>query len=324
MDGIVVLPLAAGLLAAIGGACVGSALHASAWRRDAAARAIMPRTAHALLGRLSKGIRILRRPACALLGMASVRRIADEAMLLLEEHGIVMTPVPLVSVGLGGALLMGVLAALVSSSPVFGIAVACLALAIPAALVKRTADRQNLEMREKVPDVLRSFATCFRSGLSLMQTLDQASKEMGGRLGQVLRIAGQRLEMGAPPREALSVLQGNPHVPELSFVAVALDVQHQTGGSLAPVLESARESVDSELDLMRSLRVQTAQARLSASIVTLMPFALVALFSLMSPGFLSPFFSSFAGMALLALALAMQVTGVLIVRHMLAVDGRAS
>ena len=96
--------------------------------------------------------------------------------------------------------------------------------------------------------------------------------------------------------------------------------QHQSGGSIAPVLETARESVVSELDLMRSMRVQTAQAKLSASIVTVMPFLLVALFSIVSPGFLAPFFTSLAGMGILAVALAMQIAGVMSVRHMLRID----
>jgi tight adherence protein B len=127
--------------------------------------------------------------------------------------------------------------------------------------------------------------------------------------------------MGATPTEALDVFRHNEAVPELAFVSVALDVQHQSGGSIAPVLESATDSVSSELDLMRSLRVQTAQAKLSAGIVTVMPFVLVALFSLMSPGFLSPFFESFVGFLLLAVALLMQAAGVLCVRHMLKING---
>ena len=102
---------------------------------------------------------------------------------------------------------------------------------------------------------------------------------------RVLGVAARRLQMGASPDEALAVMRASDQVPELSFVAVALDVQHQSGGSIAPVLETARESVVSELDLMRSMRVQTAQAKLSASIVTVMPFLLVALFSIVSPGF---------------------------------------
>ena len=144
--------------------------------------------------------------------------------------------------------------------------------------------------------------------------------ECSGALGSLFSVAARRLEMGAPPAEALAVMRSSDQVPELSFVAVALDVQHQSGGSIAPVLETARESVISELDLMRSLRVQTAQAKLSASIVTVMPFVLVALFSLMSPDFLAPFFGSLIGVALLALALIMQLSGVLAVRRMLRID----
>ena len=54
-----------------------------------------------------------------------------------------------------------------------------------------------------------------------------------------------------------------------------------------------------------------------------MPFVLVAAFSFASPDFLMPFFSSVTGYALLALALAMQVAGVVLVRKALAVEGVA-
>lgn len=86
------------------------------------------------------------------------------------------------------------------------------------------------------------------------------------------------------------------------------------------VLEAARETVESQIELRRSLRVQTAQARLSARVVSIMPFVLVAILSLVSEGFLMPFFESFAGLVLLGVALGMQAAGVLVVRRMLAVD----
>lgn len=87
------------------------------------------------------------------------------------------------------------------------------------------------------------------------------------------------------------------------------------------VLEAAAETVKGELALRQSLRVQTAQAKLSARVVTVMPFILVAAFSLASPDFLAPFFAGPAGYALLGLALAMQAAGIVLVRRALAVDG---
>ena len=89
------------------------------------------------------------------------------------------------------------------------------------------------------------------------------------------------------------------------------------------VLDAARDSMKGELALRRSLRVQTAQAKLSARIVVVMPFILVAVFSLASPDFLTPFFSSVFGYALFALAVFMQVAGVVLVHRALSVDGVA-
>ena len=155
-----------------------------------------------------------------------------------------------------------------------------------------------------------------------MQTLEQTASEMKGPLGELFLSAALVLQTGGTASEALALFRQRADVPELAFVAVALDVQHQSGGSLAAVLDAARESVESEIDLARSLKVQTAQAQLSARIVTAMPFVLIALFSLMSPGFLSPFFESMAGMALLAAALIMQVAGVILVHRNLDAGGR--
>ena len=87
------------------------------------------------------------------------------------------------------------------------------------------------------------------------------------------------------------------------------------------VLDAASDTVKGELALRRALRVQTAQAKLSARVVAVMPFILVAAFSLASPDFLSPFFSGPVGYGLLALAITMQVAGIVLVRRALSVDG---
>ena len=86
------------------------------------------------------------------------------------------------------------------------------------------------------------------------------------------------------------------------------------------VLDAASGSVESQIELRRSLRVQTAQAKLSARVVSVMPFVLIALFSLVSDGFLEPFFESALGLATLALALGMQAAGIAMVRRMLKVE----
>ncbi len=313
--------LVAGAFALVAGAALGDAVYQAAQRRTRAAAMLAPTKREQIILRLQGGCGPLRKAARWLCGrMPYVDGACESAVLLLGERGLAFTKEAFLSLVLLATLVSLGVGWLLVGSVVFGVALAGIVFVGTLALVRNKSDKMNQEMREQVPEALRSLSMSFRSGHTLPQTLSDSAQETSGYLGHLFSVAADRLEMGATPSEALGVMRANPRVPELSFVAVALDVQHRTGGSIAPVLESATESVEGELKLMRALRVQTAQAKLSASIVTVMPFVLVALFSLMSPDFLSPFFSSFLGLALLALALIMQLTGVLIVRRMLKVD----
>lgn len=256
--------------------------------------------------------------------LAKSRSLDDSmqsAVILFSESGIKIAKEALLSDLVLATLLAFVVGGIVTGSLTFGIAIGCVTFIGIVSFARNRFAKRNIAMREEIPEALRTLAMSFRSGHSLPQVLSDSSQECKGYLAYLFSVASDRIEMGATPEEALEVMRGNPRVPELSFVAVALDIQHQSGGRIALVLESAMDSIEGELKLARSLRVQTAQAKLSASIVTIMPFILIALFSLFSPDFLSPFFSSPLGMAVLAIALVMQLSGVLIVRRMLNVGG---
>ncbi len=226
----------------------------------------------------------------------------------------------LVSLGLGVTTGVAFLSLVFTRSLTFAVAVACLLVLGLWGVLCHKAEGVSQAIREAVPDALRLLADSFRSGHSLQQTMEQAATDLTGPIQPLFQSVAKRLRIGEGAAEALTPLGSVKDVPELAFVAIALDVQHQSGGSIAPVLESAREAVRGELELARSLRVQTAQARLSASIVTVMPFILIAFFSLASPGFLDPFFESPLGVILLGIALVMQLVGVLSVRRICRAD----
>ena len=258
--------------------------------------------------------------AQALLKAARIKKLAAESVLLLGERGWATTEVALLSVVIVATFVIGTIIGVVFGSLVSAIAVWICSLAIVATYLKTAWEKRACAMRDAVPDALRAMGVCFRAGLSLMQTLEQVAVEAHGSLKVLFQKSAHQLEIGNTTSAALEVFRREKLVPELSFVAVALDVQHQTGGSMEQVLASARDTVESELALARSLRVQTAQAKLSARIVTIMPFVLIALFSLMSSDFLMPFFSSALGVFLLIAALGMQAAGVIMVHRMLQVE----
>ena len=279
-------------------------------RRDAADMACgadAPRAGR-LAWRLRNGFAVASPIAERLLASARVRRFACGAVQLLAERRYVTTERALLSCMVAACVVLGAVAFAATGSAVGAVAIVACALAGAAGLARAAADRRGDSVRDAVPDVLRSMGTCFDAGLSLQQTLAQVAREADGPLRSLFAHGAHVLDTGGSATEALGGLRQGSGASELAFVAVALDVQHQTGGSMRQVLDAARDSVEG----------QTAQAKLSAQVVSVMPFALVAVFSLVSEDFLSPFFASPAGWALLGLALGMQAAGVGMVRRVLA------
>lgn len=268
---------------------------------------------------LRKGVPRLRHLSCVLLQNKYIERFFDDLEILLIDRGVVSNPTSLCSWGCCSLALLLLGGTLISSSWVVGLLITGGGIMMSVTLLSHWKDKRTDSIREAVPDALRSMAACSHAGYSLRQTFIQVAQEIDEPLKSLFSRASHDLDAGKTIGEALEGFRKNTKVVELSFVAVALDVQHRSGGSLKKVLDSARESVENELELKRTLRVQTAQAKLSARIVSVMPFVLIALFSFLSPGFLNPFFGSVEGFALLGVAVLMQATGILAVRRILSV-----
>ena len=256
-----------------------------------------------------------------LLGIGRIDSVLSDAVLLLESRGIATSKKPLLSVILGVLIVLSLASGLITGGVVGMIAVPACVLAIMIAIMGNQSDKREEAVREAVPIALESMSACFGSGFTLLQTFQQVALDVPDPLESTFNRSAHILEMGGSAQAALSELQEGVCASELAFVAVALDVQHQSGGAMRQVLDAATDTVKGELALRRALRVQTAQAKLSARVVAVMPFILIAAFSMVSPDFLSPFFKSPAGYALLFAALAMQAAGIALVRRALAVDG---
>lgn len=243
-----------------------------------------------------------------------------DAARLAARKGVDTTPEGLASLFVASVLIFAALLLAVFRSFVVVLCALVLFAVVLRVLLTRAIEKERAQLREQVPDALRCMEACMHAGLSLPQTFSEVAQQIDQPARGLFARVSRDLDLGYSMNEALEHFKQVAELPELSFVAMALDVQYACGGSAAPVLRSAEESISRDLDLRRSLRVQTAQAKLSAQIVSVMPFALVFVISAVDPAFLHPFFSSAQGVVLLLLAIAMLGGGVLLVRRMLTVE----
>lgn len=304
--------LCAAAFVALASGYVGDRMRVSALQRRAGAGNVAYRL-------LKGGVPAFKGVGIALLRLKSLRRCVSRLDSVLALKGFESSRESLASL-LCACCTVLVLGCALAGSWLAGVAfAACLVVAL-SAWANRSFERRRETIREALPDAVRAMSACFHAGFTLQQTFDQLQRELPGPVGSLFGSARDAMKTGSTAQEALARLRKNGAVSELSFVAVALEVQHRAGGSMRHVLAAACESLEGELELRRELRVHTAQARLSAKVVTGVTVGLVGVLCLISEDFLAPFFSSATGVVLLAMALCMQVAGIVIVRRMLQVE----
>ena len=271
---------------------------------------------------LAQGVRAFYPVAAKLLGIPAVHSFISECMNVIRERGHPEARIQAFTSSLVLLfLLLVALASVLLGSFASGIAVSLAVVALVVFVIRNERDKRANRLRLCVPDSIQGMKSCFQAGLSLEQTLEYLANHTNDEMAKVYKKALRSLRLGGSTPEALNILRVEVNAPEFIFVIAALDIQHKTGGSLSSVLQDAEEAARGQFELERSLRTQTAQARLSARVVSAMPVVLVGLFSLITEGFLDPFFSSVAGFLLLLLAICMQVAGVFMVRKTLHVKG---
>ena len=166
------------------------------------------------------------------------------------------------------------------------------------------------ELQKGMPELLRLLCIALDSGSSLVMALRYAADNCDEPLAGELKRTVWDLESG----------QGRTGGSEFAYLAVAMEIQHQSGGSLTTILQNVSTLLQQAAELKEDLRTKTAQGRLSSRIVALMPFALLGILSVFSPGYLTGFLASPLGICLFALAMLLEATGILLVRRALAID----
>lgn len=190
-----------------------------------------------------------------------------------------------------------------------------------AAFAERLSRKRRAEEFERgLPEVLRLLCTALESGASLTMALRYAAENCDEPLAGELKRTVWDLEAGQGFDDAIDNLRNRTGGAEFSYLAICMEIQHSSGGSLREILNSTAEMLKQSADLKEDLRTKTTQGRMSSKIVAIMPFALLAILSLFSPGYLSCFFESALGVLLFALALVLEAAGVVLVWRALKID----
>jgi tight adherence protein B len=138
---------------------------------------------------------------------------------------------------------------------------------------------------ELLPDAIDVIIRGVRVGFPLPVALDLAAREMPDPIGTEFGMTSDEITFGQDVRTAIENLYRRVGHEDLLFFVVAINVQNQTGGNLAEVLSRLSRLLRSRSKLRLKIRSLSAEGRVSAIVLSLMPFILFAGIALISPGY---------------------------------------
>lgn len=180
--------------------------------------------------------------------------------------------------------------------------------------------RRLLRFESQLLDAIVLVANSLRAGHSFMQAIELVSREtpppLSLEFGRVLR---ENL-VGIPVEEALLNLTERVESKDLELVVTGMLIQRQVGGNLAEVLDSIAKTIEKRIKMRAKIRALTAQGRMSAWVVSLLPFALGFFVFGMHPEFGRIMLDESLGIAMLAVGGIMMLLGILLIRRVVNID----
>jgi tight adherence protein B len=222
---------------------------------------------------------------------------------------------------LGCSLAAFLLALLVSASwqlpSMLRIVLTLPALAIPYFLVRRARTRRLRRIEHQLPDAADFIARALRAGHSFTNVLQIVGNELPEPLSSEFRIAREEINYGVPMAEALHNMAARIPLTDLRYLIIAVLIQRESGGNLAEILGNISTIIRNRLKLIGQVRVLSAEGRMSAWILGLLPFGVMLVLTLVNPEYVSMLWTDPSGVRLLWYAAGMILFGVVWLRKVI-------
>ena len=216
------------------------------------------------------------------------------------------------------AAIVGILIAIYFGLPLAVIVVFAIAVGIlPLMYVLRTKAKRMTVIESQLPDALDLMGRAMRAGHAFPSALRMVGNEMPEPIASEFRMVFDEINYGISTQEALTNLSTRVPSTDLSYFVIAVLIQHETGGNLSELLGNISSIIRERLKLMMTVRVLSAEGRLSAWILTLLPFGLGFILQIVNPDFMSVLWTDPMGVKMVAIALAMMVLGIFVMSRII-------
>ncbi|MBW3548148.1 MAG: type II secretion system F family protein [Actinobacteria bacterium] len=253
--------------------------------------------------------RIVRHAVDAVERAAERRGVLIRVEQLLAGADLPFRPGEALFFSLAAVVLLGTLAMLLAPSLLMGLLLAAVVAVLPVKVLKFMGKRRRKKFVKQLPGTLQLLSGSLRAGYSLMQGVEAVSHEVEDPMGRELRRVTVESRLGRPLEEALDDAADRLDSSDFSWAVMAIRIQREVGGNLSELLQTVAATMMERIRLKREVAALTAEGKISAIVLGVMPIGLGASLYVMNRPYISLLFTEFIGQAMLAVATVMALVG---------------
>ncbi len=183
--------------------------------------------------------------------------------------------------------------------------------------IRRTRRLKALE--NQLPDAIDVLAGALEAGSSLPQSMAMAGRELSDPISAEFNRVVRDQELGLSQQEALARMLERCPSQDLDMLVSCINIQYRVGGNLSKVLRTISHTIRERLRIRREIQILTAQGRISAKIITAVPFFLGGVIFLINRGYMSQLFTTSIGLTMVGVAMVMTVIGYIVMNRIVSI-----
>ena len=181
---------------------------------------------------------------------------------------------------------------------------------LPLFYILRRRSQRLHKIDEQLPEALDLISRAMRAGHAFPSALQMVAEESQNPTAGEFRMTFEEINYGIAVKDALMNLATRVPSTDLRYFVIAVLIQRETGGNLAELLGNISALIRARFKLLGTVRVLSAEGRLSAWILTLLPVCTAFMINLINSEFMEILWTDALGLTLLKTMLAMMAFGI--------------
>jgi tight adherence protein B len=247
-------------------------------------------------------------------------RLSEPIQSLLDQAAVRMTVSVFLLSCMCAALLTFIVVLLLTRIPLLALGFSVIGGSIPLLLVRRARKKRMLKFEEQFPEAIDLVARALRAGHALPTGLGMVADELKAPVGTEFRILYDEQNFGLTLTDAMRNFAKRIPVIDARVFVTAVLTQRETGGNLAEVLDNLGSVIRDRFKVKRQVRVMSAHGRITGWVLACLPPCLALATVAVSPSHLATLINDPLGQKMLAAAIVLQVSGMLVIRRLVDIE----